>query len=191
MMTSDAFVEWAAQRGIGSDPRFPDAPYLTSRRESRFWEYPPAEAAPHFINALIAAVGSDVRFWIYPKRGYWEVDPWFAAHPPGRVWRTLLARLGVTMPAIGSVGVDAGERDVPLTMLFLQMPLGPALLVDSTVIPEDGSAILFFEHHGVVHAEFRESARLESAVGSLASAGYPLPTRAPDETFKPAGWIPK
>lgn len=191
-MTGDAFLTWAAERGIGPDPRFPDAPYLTVLRgtgEGRFWEYPTERDAPYFIKALIDAIGPDVRYWIYPANGYWEIDPSFAGHPPGRVWRTVLAGLGLPMPAVGAVGVGAGERDALLAMLFLQVTLGPAIHVDSTVIPEDGSAVLFFEHHGVVHARCQEPSKLQSAIGVLATAGYSLPTEAPDATFKPVQWI--
>lgn len=71
------------------------------------------------------------------------------------------------------------------------MAFGAVAMVDAVAIPADGTAVLFFEHHDVVHAEFSDPARLHAAVRALADAGYELPAALPDETFKPVPWLGK
>lgn len=193
----DVFLQWAASHGIGPDPRLPASQisnylmFTQGDRDSRFWKYPnDVGAVPHFLNALIDAVGPERRYWLYPARGHWLSDPRTESRPQGRVWRIILQELGVPVESVGAVAIDATERARLLAMLFLQVTLGPAVYVDSVVVPEDGSAVLFFEHHYVVHAEFHDPQRLEPVVEALASAGYPLPTELPDATFKPVDWIP-
>jgi hypothetical protein len=196
IISRDAFLQWATQHGIGPDPRFSASQtsqylmFTSGERESRFWEYPKeAGDVPHFVEALIAAVGSATRYWVYPPRGHWETDPQTESWPQGRAWRVLLQGLGLPPATVGAVGVVAAERATLLAMLFLQVTLGPAVYVDSVLIPDDGSAVLFFEHHHVVHAEFRDHVQLHAAIDSLATAGYLLPSELPDATFKPVEWM--
>jgi hypothetical protein len=194
----EAFLKWTASHGIGPDPRFPASQtsnylmFTHGHRYSRFWVYPKeVDDVPQFVDALISAVGSEAPYWLYPARGHWQSDPQTESWPQGRVWHGLLKGLGVPVDSVGAVAVDSTERATLLAMLFLQVTLGPAVYVDSVAIPEDGSAVLFFEHHHVVHAEFRDSQRLDATIDALASAGYLLPTELPDATFKPVEWMTK
>ena len=61
--------------------------------------------------------------------------------------------------------------------------------MDAVLIPDDGRAIVFFEHHRVVHVEFREPELLTVAVDALERAGHALPAELPDATFKPVPWM--
>ena len=60
-------------------------------------------------------------------------------------------------------------------MLFLQITIGPSVLIDTIVVPENGSAVLYFERHDVVSVAFREQARLDDVVAAMDGAGFPLP----------------
>jgi len=84
----------------------------------------------------------------------------------------------------GAVGFNSTDWNELCAMLFLQVTLGPCVHVDAIVIPENASAILYLEHHQVVWTEFRDQASLDSVIAAMDRAGYPLPDKPPDETFK-------
>jgi hypothetical protein len=56
------------------------------------------------------------------------------------------------------------------------------------VVPDPANYILYFEHHQVVHTEFREPGLLAPFVKAMKEERYHLPTDPPDGTFKPVEW---
>lgn len=191
-ISQDVFLHRLAERGIIPDPQFPRLEHLIFRMNQddlRYWEYPDeASKVPHFINAVVKAIGADQRYWIYPRCGAWSLGADAAAWPQSQIWRVLLRSMGIPDGFIGAVAMDPEERDSLLALLFLQVTLGPSAHIDTLVIPDAGDALIFFEHHEVVHMRFRDSERLLDAITVMEGAGYPLPSGPPDETFKPLPW---
>ncbi len=192
-LSPDDFLRWAKARGIGPHPRYPNSSYLVFTgvaEHGRYWEYPEvAGSVPHFLETLLSSLGDEQRFWLFPGRGYWSLGQAMESWSSTRAWRASIHALGLPRGFVGAVGIDPAEKDVLLAMLFLQVTLGPAIMVDTLVVPESGAAILFFEHHAVVHVTVREESALLKAVGLLEGEGYSLPTEPPDETFKPVSWM--
>jgi hypothetical protein len=192
-LSPDAFLQWAGDRGIGRDAQFPDSEHLVFTGlsgDSRYWEYPQeASIIPLFIDTLLIAVGRRQRFWLYPGHGYWSLGGPSESWPQTQIWKASIHGLGVPMGLVGAVGIDAAQGDVLEALLFLQVTLGPSVYVDMIAIPEDGHFVLYFEHHKVVHVSFRDRVRLQTSVGVLAGAGFPLPAEAPDGTFKQEPWM--
>jgi len=60
---------------------------------------------------------------------------------------------------------------------------------DLYLVPDHGRQYLQVNHHEVVHAEFRDEARLLEFVACLEGKGYALPTEVPDGTFKRPAWM--
>ena len=195
IVTNDDFLSWAAEHGIGPDPRFAHSQYLMflhRERDSRFWEYPEDPGTvPHFVSSVVDAAGLGSGCWIYPGVGYWHLGQPADSWPVGRTRRAILEALGIPAGHVGAVEVADAERSTLEAILSLQVMLGPAAMIDAVAIPADGTAVLFFEHNRVVHAEFSDSARLHAAVRDLARAGYELPAELPDQTFKPVSWLAK
>lgn len=192
-ISRSAFLQWAAERGISSDPRYPRFESLIFNDDPgdfRYWEYPQAASeAPHFINAMVKAMGVDQRYWLYPGRGCWSLGHDADSWPQSKIWKTLLQSIGVPDGFIGAVCVEPEERDVFFALLFLQVMLGPSVHIDMLVVPEAGDALLFFEHHKVVHMRFLNPARLRGVISAMEGAGYSLPLEPPDGTFKPIPWV--
>src|SRR5215831_15052522 len=86
----EAFVVWAADRGIGRDPKSPHSDRLVfsgSRGATGSWTYPDrASDVPHFIGTLLTAVRPNDRYWVYPARGAWSLGREADAWPQSRVW---------------------------------------------------------------------------------------------------------
>src|SRR5262249_47906329 len=153
---------------------------------SRYWPYPGKAAdVPRFNRTLLEAVRRNERYWVYPAKGAWshgrEADAW----PQARVWATAVHALGVPAGLRGAIRFSSTDWNELSAMLFLQVTLGPSSHIDATVIPEDGSAILFFEHHEVVWGEFRQATLLDEVVAAMESAGHPLPAASPDGRLRP------
>lgn len=191
-ISRNALLQLAAERGITPDPRYPHSEHLffqDNPGEFRYWEYPEEAARlPHFINAVVKAMGGEQRHWLYPVGGSWSLGDDAEAWPQYRIWKTLLRSMGIADDFTGAVAVDREERDLLLAFLFLQTLLGPFVYIDSFLIPDTGNGLLFFEHHKVVHMQFRNSERLRTAVDLMETEGYPLPIEPPDETFKSITW---
>jgi hypothetical protein len=178
-LTSEAFKVWTADRGIGRNPQDPQSEHLvfTSGGVGTHWPYPGEVArVPHFVGTLLAAVRPNDRYWVYPTQGVWSLGREAESLPQNRIWTAAVRAFGVPAGLRGAVGFNSTDWNELCAMLFLQVTLGPSVLIDMIVIPENGSAVLYFEHHKVVVAAFREQARFDAVIAAMSGAGYPLPT---------------
>lgn len=169
---------WAADRGIGRNPQLSSSDHLvfTAGGVSRYWPYPSAAPeVPHFVSTMLSAIRPNDRYWVYPERGAWSLGREADAWPQTRVWRTTVHALGVPAGHRGAVGFNSTDWNELCAMLFLQIALGPSVHVDTIVIPENGSAVLYFEHHHVVWGALRDQASLDAVVDAMNRAGYPSP----------------
>lgn len=193
-LAPEAFTAWAADRGIGRNPKYPQSDHLafTAGGVSRHWPYPSAASTvPHFVATLLSAVRPNDRYWVFPDRGVWSLGREAESWPQTRVWTTAVHAIGVPVGLRGAVGFNSTDWNALCAMLFLQITLGPSVLIDTIVIPENGSAILYFEHHHVVWVALRDQTSLDAVIAAMDRAGYPLPTEPPDDTFKPVPWMAK
>lgn len=175
----EAFSIWTADRGIGRDPNDSESEQLVFKAGgvNKCWRYPEeASRVPHFVGSLLTAVRPSDRYWVYPNRGSWSLGREAELSPQSRVWMTAVRAFGVPAGMRGAVGFNSTDWNELCAMLFLQITLGPSVLIDTTVIPENGSAVLYFEHHHVVWGSFREESKLQAVVAAMEHAGYPPPT---------------
>jgi hypothetical protein len=190
ILRPEAFMVWAADRGIGRNPAHPESQHLVFAASgcSRYWPYP-AEASrvPHFVATLLSAVRPNDRYWVYPDRGVWSLGREAESWPETRVWMTSVRALGLPAGHRGAVGFNSTDWNELCATLFLQVTLGPSVRIDTIVVPENGSAVLYFEHRHVVWAAFRDEAKLEAVVTAMAGAGYPSPTEPPKEAINSPG----
>jgi hypothetical protein len=87
------------------------------------------------------------------------------------------------------VRFDSSERDALLTLLFATTVFGWAVVYDLYVVPDNASCTLLTDHHDVVHVTCRAEEDIARWVAHMESRRFPLPTEAPDETFKPQAWL--
>jgi hypothetical protein len=188
-LSPESFAVWTADRGIGRDPQTPQSDRLgfaNRRGATKFWRYPDdASRVPHFVGSLLATVRSNDRYWVYPNRGVWSLGREADAWPQTPVWRNTVRAIGVPAGQRGAVWFNSTDADALRAMLFVQVSLGPSVHIDTTVIPDDGNAVLFFEHHQVVWVTLRDQAALDAVVAKMEEAGYPLPTESTEGTFEP------
>jgi hypothetical protein len=193
ILLNEAFGIWAADRGMApprDDPQSHRLVFTRGPELNRYWTYPSKAAdVPRFNRALLDAVGRNEPYWVYPAKGAWSLGREADAWPQTRVWSAATHALGVPAGLRGAVRFNSTDWNELLAMLFLQVTLGPSARIDASVIPENGSSILFFEHREVVSAEFRDQAKLDVVAAALKEAGFPLPTKPPDATFKRPAWM--
>jgi hypothetical protein len=181
----EAFIVWCADRGIGRNPQSPKSDHLifTKGEFCKHWAYP-SEAAqvPHFVGTLLSAVRPNDRYWVYPKDGVWSAVRPAESSPESRVWMTTVHALGVPAGLRGAVWFNSTDWNALCAMLFLQVTLGPSVHIDTVVVPENASAILYFEHNRVVSVAFRDQAGLDAVANSMEGAGYPSGAKTPHNT---------
>ena len=158
-------VAEGAEKPIGS----PSRPAVTAGR----WAYPGAAVrVPEFVSTLLSAVRRNERYWVYPDRGVWSPGRDIESEPQARVWMATVRALGLPAGLRGAVGFNSTDWNELLSMLFLQVTLGPQVRIDATVIPENGSAVLRFEQNRSVWGAFKDPASFRAVVEAMERAGY-------------------
>jgi hypothetical protein len=85
-------------------------------------------------------------------------------------------------------GIDDAARS-HVAVMFAAMLAGWCVDDDLYLIPGHGRQFLQVSHHEVVHAQFRDEARLLEFVAYMDGKDYALPTEVPDETFTRPSWM--
>jgi hypothetical protein len=184
----EAFMVWAADRGVGRPPEAPQSEHLIFKAGTgvrRTWPYPrEAARVPHFVATLLTAIRPNDRYWVYPSRGVWSLGREAEAWPQSRVWSSTVHALGVPAGMRGAVGFNSTDWNALCAMLFLQITLGPSVRVDTLVVPEIANAILYFEHNEAVSVALRSEVQLDAVVAAMDAAGFPLPAESSEERIK-------
>lgn len=189
---AEQFLTWADGGRIWPDDRYQEPRCLTFRGESdlaRFWVWPRARLgiaafAAHLLDGL--EPWSEIYLW---RRG----GVWPGAYPPlsvnDEVEGVILAGVGVPSGHEGAMVADHGSRAEAVAVLLAAMMFGFATRDDVFVVPDHRRAILWVDHHRVVHASFTTAEAQERFIEHMRRAGHELPEEAPDETFKPVSWM--
>src|SRR6266849_1260490 len=98
---------------------------------------------------------------------------------------------GIGMPPGGAevVEFDATERVKLVTLLFATTIFGWSVGEDVFLVPDTARGILQTDHHGVIHASFRDKASMDAFIQNMAEEKFRLPEDLPDATFKIPEWM--
>lgn len=193
-LTKDNFLRWAAAKGLGLDPRYPQSAVLDFRdgSESRFWVVPrEPERRPYFLATLIDLMGDWQTCYVWRHLGDWP-DP---KHIEPRrindaVELQILKGLGMPLGTGAVVQFAHDEREALVTLLLSTTVFGWSMGEDLYVVPDHARQILQTDHHDVVHASFADPKHdLEFWVSKMSEKGFELPDEPPDWTFKRPEWM--
>jgi hypothetical protein len=191
--TEQAFLEWAAGKGLRLDPRYPHSAVLGFRQESesRFWVVPEEPARrPHLIASLLELMGEWQLCHVWRHLGSWP-DP--ATVDIRRVNEMveccILRGLGLPLGTADVVVFDRGDLAALTTLLFSTTVFGWSAGEDLYVVPDHGRHVLQTDHHDVIHVSFHDAGEIEHWVAEMARRGFELPEDVPDETFKRPSWM--
>lgn len=191
-MSAGKFLAWAAEVGIGFDPRYPGTnclSILSARDSLRFWMAPDHPySIPHFIGAILDGLDNWETAYLWPRIGRWTTAG--DMQLPNEVVRDVIWR-GAGLPAEwdGAVRVGRDERPAIVAALFASLALGGDGCSDLFFVPDHGRQIVMVGHHDAVDVECKDETRVLELVRHLAEAGYTLPTEPPDATFKWQPWM--
>jgi hypothetical protein len=188
-LSTEAFLDLAESRGIGYDPRYPQAQnliFLPPNDASRFWVRPDKPSQwPHFVASVLDAAGADDTVLAFPRRGTWPGIA-SACSQLDRTQGLLAEALGVPGAWSGAIEFESSDRERLIAILVAQF-LEP--VNNLYVLPLDGKAFAEFSHHDVVHVSCATIDGIETVVAAMAAARYPLPEDPPDATFKRPRWM--
>ena len=189
------FLLWAAGRGLGLDPQYPDAAVLDYHggSDARFWVVPTEpECRPFFIASLLELLGDWHTCYVWRHLGSWP-DP---NSIDGRrvndvVELRILQGLGLPLGTADIVTFERSELDALITLLLSTTIFGWSVDEDLYVVPDHARQVLQTDHHGVIHVSFRDSGDVGRWVSEMAQKGFALPEELPDETFRRPSWMPE
>ena len=189
------FLRWAAGRGLGLDPQYPDAAVLDYQggSDARFWVVPAEpERRPYFIASLLELLGDWHTCYVWRHLGSWpdpnDID---GQRVNDVVELRILQGLGLPLGTADIVTFERSELDALITLLFSTTIFGWSVGEDLYVVPDHARQVLQTDHHGVIHVSFRDSGDVGHWVSEMAQKGFELPEELPDETFKRPSWMPE
>jgi hypothetical protein len=191
-LSEEQFLRWAEQAGFGLDERYPHSAALTFRPNpalDRFWEVPPEpECRPYFIASFIDLMGEWQSCYVWRHLGLWP-DRADRSRINDVVELRILKGLALPLGTADIVEIAREELDTLITLIFATTVFGWSVGDDLYVVPNHGRYLLQTDHHGVVHAHFREPQDLTHWVQTMEAKGFPLPEEVPDATFKQPPWM--
>lgn len=192
-LTEDEFLKWAAIKGLGLDPQYPQSAVLTFQSESerRFWIVPPEpEARPAFLALLIDLLGDWRSCYVWRHLGGWPHPDHIDAREINDAVEMLILR-GLGLPPGGTdvVQIDRSERASLVALLFSTTVFGWSVREDLYVVPDNARQIVDVGHHGAVHVSFADPGDVNTWTAKMSEGGFPLPIEPPDATFKRPSWM--
>jgi len=188
------FLQWAAEGGIGFDPRFPESrclSFLPPREHARFWVLPPDPATwPYFAASLLNGLDQWASGLLWPRSGRWP-DPAQSQSYNEGVRDVLLRGAGIPGGWAGAVRCGHDEEDALLAVLYAYLAFGWCVDDDVFFVPDHGRQLLQTDHHDVIHVQCASEERVQMLVDHMTKAGYELPVEPPDWTFKRPAWMDK
>jgi hypothetical protein len=190
---ADEFLRWADEGGIWPDDRYHEPRCLVFRTETdlaRFWNWPRSRLAiAAFASLLLDGLEPWSEIYLWRRGGVWPgAYPDLSAND--EVERVILAGAGVPSAHEGAVVADHVSRAEALAVLCSAIMFGFGTRDDVFVLPDHRRAILWADHHRVVHASFKAEEDLGRFLEHMRRAGHELPEELPDATFKPVSWMP-
>jgi hypothetical protein len=191
--TVEEFLDWARERGLRPDSRYPGSTYPTFAPNPdlyRFWEFPrDAATRPRFLSRMLGLAGPWQSCFVRRLGGWPVPDATLGAGE--RVAHQILTSLGLPMGTEHIACFDVSEVDALLSLLLVSTIFGGSALDDLFLVLDPPRYLLKTEHHGVMQVCFRSRADLDDYVRAMETTRFPLPSSAPDEAFRPQSWIVK
>src|SRR5271170_176423 len=180
----DDFLQWAATKGMGLDPRYPQSAVLNYRQksDSRFWCIPvKPERRPHFIASLIKLMGDWRSCYIWRHLGSWpDPVPDEQSQINDIVELRILKGLGLPLGTNDVVEFDSVEFDSLVALLFSNTIFAWSGPEDLYIVPDHASQIILTDHHHVIHVSFRDPEEAQAWVSRMEELGFDLPKELPD-----------
>ena len=192
-VSSEDFLRWTSGVGIGFDPRYPESQCLSllpPSEHTRFWVLPPDPATwPHFTASLLNGLDEWDNGFLWPRCGSWP-NPAKSRSLNEGVRDVLLHGAGVPAGWAGAVRFSRDdEEDVLVAVMYAFLAFGWCGDDDLFFVPDHGRQLLQTDHHDVILVECSSGERMQKLVADIAKAGYQLPTKLPDWTFKHPTWM--
>lgn len=191
-VTTDEFFRWAAEVGVGLDPRYPASGCLSllpPSEHARFWELPLDPATwPHFSASLLGCLDNWDVGYLWPRAGRWPKSADDLSLNEG-IRAVVLRGAGIPPGEAAAVRVRQADLHELAAILYVYLAFGWCTDDDLFFVPDHGRQLVQTDHHDVVHVKCRAEGRVMDLVERMSRAGYELPTELPDETFKRPAWM--
>jgi hypothetical protein len=197
LASSDAFLKWAKQHGVGLHPKYPELlAFVPEKGDSRFWPTPfGAQELLAFMLILLDALDPWQSCWVYKRTGAWTFAAAEGADAHDQAQDIVTRWLGIPQGYQGSVRFDEEDRARLVTLLVVQELFGWNVEHDFYFVPDHGQQFMWLDHEDALWVFFADTGRVEPFVQRMASFGYELPKEPPSPIVwqhwmgpEPADW---
>lgn len=191
-LTETTFLQWALDRGMGLDERYPKSAVLSYKpklEQDRFWDIPSEpERRPYFILSMLSFLGSWGTCYVWRHLGRWpnSADP---TRINDQIELEILRAIGLPLGTAAVVAFSRDEINQLVTLIFSTTIFGWSVGEDIYIVPDNAKFILKVSHHDAIHISFKSFDDISDFVAKMDERGFPLPEEVPDETFKPPNWM--
>ena len=144
-VSGEEFMRWAADRGIGLDPRYPGSGwlgFLPPVDHHRFWVVPAAPTTwPNFLASLLDGLDEWGTGLLWPRSGSWppfEESQW----PAEGVRDVILRGAGIPSGWPGAVRWRREEENELVAVLFASLAFGWSVDDDLFFVPDHARQIV-------------------------------------------------
>ena len=179
------FLAWAAERGIGRDPRYPRADTLTFLGVAevwRSWDMPrSAGKLSSFVEVILSAANAPGgAFVVFPRgQGSWlfggERTPMC-----NRAMEVVARGTGISANFRGAVRFEPSELPQVLALAVASLVFGSGTGEDLYILPENASCILMTDHHDAVIGSFRSAGEMDVFASRLVELAVEDPESLPE-----------
>lgn len=192
-LSVDAFLQWAASKGLHLNPTYPHSAELDfeSGSETRFWTVPAApERRPYFLATLIDLLGDWQKCYVWRHLGSWPDPARIDSESINDLTQFQILRgLGLPLGTADVIEFDQTDRQQLLTLLFSTTIFGWSVGDDLYIVPDHAQRILKTDHHNAIHLCIPQSQDFRPYINRMSQSGFPLPEELPDATFKQPTWM--
>lgn len=192
LLSTEKFLAWAAERGIGPNPKYPHSTSLTYPTDASTWyryRYSPtSQSAQEFVDLALrtAAAGSPV--WLFPLARGAKWYPAAGDHVPSLDLQTIFREQGVPASYAGALCYESTELQTASALMAGALQ-HPGSLWELCVIPTHARCVLQTDEDEDLLGYFPTDAACDSFTHALRHAGWEEPTEPDPRVSETDPWL--
>jgi hypothetical protein len=192
LMSTEKFLTWAAERGIGPDPKYPHSVSLSYPSDVGTWyryRYSPtSQSAQAFVDLALRTAAAGSHLWLFPPgRGKWYST---ASNQVASLadLQSIIREQGVPAEYAGAIGYDPAELQTASALMVGALQHAGSLW-ELCAVPDHARCVLQSDEDDDLLGYFPTDAACESFTHALRHAGWQELTEPDPRVSETDPWL--